>query len=265
VNDPPPSLAERRPDVPARLDASVRRAMAKEPAERFQTMADFVAELGACLGALDEGPGSETTLVLPGPRPGPGPAPGPSPGPGQRPRRRRRRGLLLVLLAVAAALAVLAWRDDWAGGSSSPPASSTEPVRLVAASSYDPFGDDKTENESEVPNAADGNPATYWSTDHYFSQNLGGLKPGVGIVLDAGKPVSLSRLRLRSDTPGFTAQIKDGSSSSGPFDAVSDSRVVGTDTTFDLSPRGDARYYLIWITNLAPGINRAHINEATAG
>jgi serine/threonine-protein kinase len=266
VNDPPPSLAERRPDVPARLDASVRRAMAKEPADRFQTMADFVAELEACLGALDEGPGSETTLVLPGPRPGPGPGPGPA----QRPRRRRRRGLLLaglvlVLLAVAAALAVLAWRDDWGGGSSSPPATSTEPVRLVAASSYDPFGDDRTENESEVPNATDGNPATYWSTDHYFSQNLGGLKPGVGIVLDAGKPVSLSRVTLRSDTPGFTALIRAGSSASGPFDAVSDSQVVGTDTTFDLSTQGDARYYLIWITNLAPGINRAHVNEATAG
>jgi hypothetical protein len=135
----------------------------------------------------------------------------------------------------------------------------------VAASSYDPFGDDRTENESEVPNATDGNPATYWSTDHYFSQNLGGLKPGVGIVLDAGRPVSLSRLTLRSDTPGFTAQIKAGSSASGPFDAVSDSQVVGTDTTFDLSPQGDARYYLIWITNLAPGTNRAHVNEATGG
>ena len=41
-----------RPDVPLRLDAALRRAMAKDPRDRFASMADFVAELEAVLGEL---------------------------------------------------------------------------------------------------------------------------------------------------------------------------------------------------------------------
>src|SRR5581483_7617116 len=40
VNDPVPSIAAARPDVPLRVDAALRRAMAKEPDDRFPTMAD---------------------------------------------------------------------------------------------------------------------------------------------------------------------------------------------------------------------------------
>ena len=35
INEPPPSVRERRPDVSPRLDAVIRRAMAKEPRDRF--------------------------------------------------------------------------------------------------------------------------------------------------------------------------------------------------------------------------------------
>ena len=35
INEPPPSVRERRPDVSPRLDAAIRRAMAKEPRDRF--------------------------------------------------------------------------------------------------------------------------------------------------------------------------------------------------------------------------------------
>jgi len=42
---PIPSLAKARPDVPAALDAAFHRMMAKEPADRFQTMAEVVRAL----------------------------------------------------------------------------------------------------------------------------------------------------------------------------------------------------------------------------
>ena len=49
VNEPPPSLRERRPDVSPRLAAAVERALAKDPARRFPSMAALAKELRACL------------------------------------------------------------------------------------------------------------------------------------------------------------------------------------------------------------------------
>jgi len=50
INEPPPSVRERRPELSPRLDAAVRRAMAKDPEERFGSMGELCAELTACLG-----------------------------------------------------------------------------------------------------------------------------------------------------------------------------------------------------------------------
>ncbi len=41
VDAPPPSVLERRPDLPPELDAVVRRAMAKDPAERYPSAGDL--------------------------------------------------------------------------------------------------------------------------------------------------------------------------------------------------------------------------------
>jgi serine/threonine protein kinase len=49
---PIPSLVESRPDVPDALDAAFRRMLAKEPAERFQTMAEVVQTLEAVAVSL---------------------------------------------------------------------------------------------------------------------------------------------------------------------------------------------------------------------
>src|SRR5215471_14357665 len=49
VNEPPPHLRERRPDVSPRLDGAVDRALAKDPARRFPSMKAFAKELRACL------------------------------------------------------------------------------------------------------------------------------------------------------------------------------------------------------------------------
>ncbi|HEX7526522.1 MAG TPA: hypothetical protein VF327_09455, partial [Gaiellaceae bacterium] len=61
-----------------------------------------------------------------------------------------------------------------------------------------------------VAAATDGKPATFWTTDIYRSASFGGLKPGVGLVLDAGTAVALKTLTVVSDTPGFTATIQVG-------------------------------------------------------
>src|SRR5437764_10613819 len=74
VNEPAPSLHERRPDVSPRLDAAVARALAKDPAHRFPSMTAFAQELRACLAEVEgDAPApapvedAELTLITPPP------------------------------------------------------------------------------------------------------------------------------------------------------------------------------------------------------
>jgi eukaryotic-like serine/threonine-protein kinase len=254
VNDPVPAISRVRPDVPLRLDAALQHSLAKDPDDRFETMGDFVSELGACLAGLGDLDAERTVVEAPPVKLR------------ERPKRRRRRfSAVAVLLVLVAAFAVGAGayylvRDsgsDGGGGGGTA-------VRLVATNAYDPHGDVQ-EHDEEVPNATDGNPSTFWETERYGNVDFGNLKDGVGIVLDAGRAVELGSLTIVSDTPGYTARIEAGASSDGPFAAVSSARTVGSRTTFPLSVDPARRYYLVWITRLAPGYERTHVNEVTAG
>src|ERR671937_704181 len=65
VNDPAPSVRDVRADLPPRLDEAIRRAMAKDHRERFESMEEFAAELEACYAELDRGDGGATVVVPP--------------------------------------------------------------------------------------------------------------------------------------------------------------------------------------------------------
>lgn len=135
------------------------------------------------------------------------------------------------------------------------------PRRLVAVAAYDPDGDGH-ENDGAAAEATDGDPATAWSTEHYRSF---AYKSGVGLVLDAGRPVKLARLVVVSDTPGFVAEVAAGSSPQGPFSPVSAGQAVGSTTAFALEESDAARYRMIWITSLgAESGGVAHVNEVRA-
>ena len=256
VNDAVPSVVAVRPDVPLRLDAAIRRAMAKDPDERFESMGDFVAELESVLDGLGEADSDRTTILPPA-----------APSRPSRRRARRRRlapllALLIGLVLIGGALgAYLALRDDDSGGGGGG-GGGTGPIHLVASNAYDPEGDGQ-ENDELVGNATDGNASTDWHTEHYHSPAFGNLKSGVGIILDAGSAVRPSSLTVESSTPGFQADIKAGASSNGPFDTVSNSMEIGSRTTFQLSVDTARRYYLVWITKLPADTLRAAVNEVT--
>jgi serine/threonine-protein kinase len=253
VNDPVPSIADVRADVPLRLDAALRRAMEKAPEDRFESMSAFVDELEAVLGELGR-PDSDRTTIMPAVEPA------------RAPRRRRRGvlspwlvlllGLALIGIALAAYLALRNNEDNGGGGGT------TAPVHLTASNAYDPEGDGQ-ENDSEVSSATDGNVATAWHTEHYKSASFGNLKKGVGLVLDAGSSIRPRSVTIKSDTPGWTADIKAGASPSGPFDTVSNSQEVGSQTTFQLAVDPARRYFLIWITKLPEGTQRAGVSEVS--
>jgi serine/threonine protein kinase len=249
VNEPVPDIAGKRPDAPRRLVAAVERALEKDPARRFGSMDEFKWELRQCLGEL--GPvDAEQTFIQPSPvlresRP-------------HRVRTKWRLWPLYVVIAAAAAITagILALGGS-KGTTSDAPAATGAVVPLTGVGAYDPVGGDG-EHDAEAPKAADGDPATFWNTEHYNTFS----KPGVGIVLDAGRNVTLSSVTVTSETPGFTASITSGGSRSGPFVTDSTSQTVDGTTTFALHGE-TARYYVVWITSL--GSNRSvDINEVRA-
>jgi hypothetical protein len=126
-----------------------------------------------------------------------------------------------------------------------PPKPVATPLRVNAVAAYDPFGDDH-ENDDEVGRATDGDRATYWSTERYSSW----FKDGVGLVVDAGRPVRLATLRLQSETPGFTAEIQAGTRPEGPFTRIVRGRKIGASTVVRVGGKSPRRYVLIWITQL---------------
>jgi eukaryotic-like serine/threonine-protein kinase len=254
VNEPPPDVLDERPDCPPRVAMAIDRAMAKDPAQRFRSMDDFVSELETCVSDLDP-TSEEATMITRRPvaaarRPAPR-------------RRRRRLGWLWPIAAVLgvigvaalAALGVLALQDD---SGNSPQAATGNPIHLNGIGAYDPEGRDG-EHDDEAGLATDGNRGTRWTTETY--RDFENTKSGVGLVLDAGKEVDPKTLTLVSDTPGFTAEIRAGNSAQGPFDRrVGDSETVSDTTRFSLDD-AKARYFVVWITALD---SVAHVNEVTA-
>src|SRR5439155_27170462 len=102
-------------------------------------------------------------------------------------------------------------------------------IKLAGVGAYDPDGDGH-EYEELAPLATDGDPSTSWHTEHYRSW----YKPGVGLVLDEGRPVRTKTVTLVTDTPGYAAEIQAGSSPQGPFTLVSQSGATGATTVFHL-------------------------------
>jgi serine/threonine-protein kinase len=267
VNDPPPPLRKLRPDVSPRLAAAVERALAKDPELRFPSMVALAAELRACLAELDDGApaGDEAALTLIT-KPARGPAPAARPGRAERrPRRRALWATLLALLAAAAAFAavflVAGSGHTHHGGAGGGGGGSGTVVPLKGIGDYDPQGDGR-EHSYTAFKATDGNRATYWETEMYGNQAFGGLKSGLGLVLDAGSPVKLAKLTVETPTPGFRAEIQAGDSSTGGFTPDSSQQTVSSKTTFTLQGR-TAQYYVVWITMLPPG-RYARISEVTA-
>lgn len=119
----------------------------------------------------------------------------------QRTRTARNMVPVVTVFVIAAVMAMLLWNGLRDTRSSVP--AGTDPgqapiaaVTLNGVRSYDPNGDDGSENEAQVPWLLDNNPATAWTTvcygDRYF-----GSKGGLGLVLE------LSGSGIGTITAGF--------------------------------------------------------------
>jgi hypothetical protein len=84
----------------------------------------------------------------------------------------------------------------------------------VRISAFDPPPGDQSENAGAVPNTADADPATAWETERYDTSRFGGLKEGVGLLLDLGEPTAVRQVEVGL-RPGADVELRAGDAEPG--------------------------------------------------
>lgn len=77
----------------------------------------------------------------------------------------------------------------------------------VTMSAFDPGGDDGLEHSDITNRAYDGDPATFWYTQRYNSRLFGGLKGGVGLIINFEEPRTVSQLDVIAGNPDWSARV----------------------------------------------------------
>jgi hypothetical protein len=194
---------------------------------------------------------------------------------------RRRGGKLAIgvisLTVIAIVLAILGAKvfggsNDNTDVSGPPPANTASPnaaagqpialkpdqIRIV-----DPPKGDRSEL-ADAALAIDGKDTTGWTTDEYNQPKFGGLKPGMGLLINLGQPMKVGAVKVVVSQQGATMSLRSGSSDPGntsegdttistsytPVGQESADR-PGTVLVFTVpKEQQEMQYLMVWITEL---------------
>ena len=133
---------------------------------------------------------------------------------------------------------------------------------------FDPAGDG--ENNDQLPLVVDSDPATAWETETYRNRpDFGGLKDGVGIVVDLGEARTVVGAEITTPTPGITVQLRtadDPSDGLSQWAAATEPAAIEDTALIEAEPT-ETRYVMLWITGDLASVGedrwRAAIGELT--
>jgi hypothetical protein len=258
------ALRQLRAGVPRELDTVVERCLTDETAagprraDPLRTPSAVVAALAALPQAQPEHSFEGGEPLLP-------------------PRVRHVLRIAVPLLAVIA-VTVAGWlgglalghvpgpgRGFTSTGTTSPkPGAASAPVlRIHSLRDFDPEGDGR-ENPDETQLAHDGDASTAWETGLYAHRpNFGGLKQGVGLLVDLGSVQRVTTVTVLMTKPGATLELRAADTAAAQaagYSVVATASNAGAHPpqgqptgTVTLTPAGgafSARYWLLWITLL---------------
>ncbi|WP_242908635.1 protein kinase family protein [Actinomadura terrae] len=193
------------------------------------------------------------------------------------PRRPANRALLGV---AAAALTVIVGLGAWAltdkdsghepkgagvtdpNKTSAPPKPSVSKLAVQNVTGFEkPVGghhDQAFQRNTDL--VVDGKPGTTWETQSYADTEFGNYSRGIGVVLNMGRPVKISGIKVHTPEVGGVLQVKIGNSPSGDLRPVGRQAGTGGELTFSVSPQVSGQYILVWFTKL-PSSLKGKIGE----
>lgn len=250
-----------------------------DPREQWRAEDLAARRAGDSLG-VDDAPTVLSEPLPPAPPPRQPEAPGPEPDapahrPGSLADRMRRRRLLSALAGLVVLSLILGFGGWMLGhGHPAPAAKTTSPTSATPSvttrtisglKDFDPSADggNDQENPDELHYATDGNPNTAWHTLTYLGNpKFGGLKPGVGIVVDLGKAVSVGavQLTLQGEPTGVELLIPQGAGAAAAatapmrtvkqWQAIAQNPAAGTSVTLAPAKPVTTRWLLVYLTTL---------------
>ena len=142
-------------------------------------------------------------------------------------------------------------------------AGAPEPLAILKVEAYDPEGDG-AENNNLTPKVYDGDKSTGWFSENYRSDTFGGLKKGVGVIVDLGPNKKPQTVELDIPHPSDVEVYV------GPDNRLEGATKVGEKTdadgtvTFDVPADVSGQYVVVWFTKLNAddnGKRRAWLDE----
>lgn len=122
----------------------------------------------------------------------------------------------------------------------------------VTVRAFDPPPGDGRENDAAVANAVDGDAGTAWESERYDTSRFGGLKQGVGLLVDLGRPTAVEQVELGLE-PGADIELR--VADAPPTDPAAMpvvATVANTEAVARLVPEQPvtAQFVLVWFTRL---------------
>jgi hypothetical protein len=187
-----------------------------------------------------------------------------------------------LLGIAAAALTVIVGLGAWAIGSSgsgegeapggtgqtgtskpAQPQAGKLAVQDVSAAEDSPQGRHDTTIGKRLGVIADGRTGEAWETQTYADVNFGRYARALGVVLDMGRTVEVSSVKIAAPEGGGTIQVKAGDQREpGAMTGLGSQRANAGETTVKPASRARARYILVWFTELPPS-RKGKISEVT--
>jgi hypothetical protein len=127
------------------------------------------------------------------------------------------------------------------------------PLAVSAIAAFGPEGMSDGDNPGAAYRALDDD-AEPWYSSWYLSPEFGNLKAGTGLLLDMGKTVTVSSVRLSlGRQSGAAVQVRVGDTAAlADMFIVSTATDIGGTVQLPTQVRASGRYVLIWFTELPP-------------
>ncbi|MDL4816706.1 AMP-binding protein [Actinomadura opuntiae] len=212
--------------------------------------------------------------------------PPPTPPPGgttvsSAARKPANRALLGV---AAAALTVIVGLGAWAlsgGGSgddndgknpqakqsqkSTPPKPATTKLQAQGTRAVEDvwMGGHDEQIDKDTDALIDGSPKSVWHSQHYTNTKFGNLEKGLGVLLDMGRAVKVTKVEVAGAGAGATVQLRVGDQESATgLSPVAEKTSGAGSFTLTPSTAAHGRYVVVWFTELPPAL-RASLGEVT--